>query len=218
VVTSSETEAIRAEIRAVRDEFAAAWDHLLNSDSVPINPYRVINELMNTVDRSRTVVTHDAGNPRDQMVPFYEAVVPHGYIGWGKSTQLGTGLGLAIGARLARPDWLAVNVMGDAAFGMVGMDFETAVRCELPILTIVLNNGVMGGYRAYMPDAIQMYEANRLGGDCAAVARALGGHGERVADPSDLRPALERAIESVSGGTAALVEVITSEEPVVAVG
>ena len=93
-------------------------------------------------------MTHDAGHPRDQIVPFYETIVPRGYLGWGKSTQLGTGLGLAMGARLARPDWLAVNIMGDAAFGMVGMDFETAVRSRLPILTIVLNNGLMGGYTA----------------------------------------------------------------------
>jgi acetolactate synthase-1/2/3 large subunit len=57
---------------------------------------------MAAVDRSRTVVTHDAGHPRDQIVPFYESLVPRGYLGWGKSTQLGTGLGLAMGARLAR--------------------------------------------------------------------------------------------------------------------
>ena len=149
--------ATRTRIRELRASFRAAWSERLECETAPISPYRVIRELMDTVDRTRTVVTHDAGNPRDQMLPFYEAIVPHGYIGWGKSTQLGTGLGLAMGARLARPDWLAVNVMGDAAFGMVGMDFETAVRCELPILTIVLNNGVLGGYRQYMPDAIDRH-------------------------------------------------------------
>lgn len=208
--------AVCAQIRELRERFLADSEHLLRCDSVPISPYRVIHELMRTADRSKTVVTHDAGNPRDQMVPFYESVVPHGYIGWGKSTQLGTGLGLAMGARLARPDWLAVNVMGDAAFGMVGMDFETAVRCELPVLTIVLNNGVMGGYSRYMPDAVERYAANRLGGDYCAIARALGGHGERVVEPADLAPALQRGIASVSAGTAALVEVMTREEPVVA--
>jgi thiamine pyrophosphate-dependent acetolactate synthase large subunit-like protein len=210
--------ATRATIQRLRESFRAAWDERLRCDTAPISPYRVIAELMDTVDRTRTVVTHDAGNPRDQMMPFYESVVPHGYIGWGKTTQLGTGLGLAMGARLARPDWLAVNVMGDAAFGMVGMDFETAVRCELPILTIVMNNGVMGGYMQYMPDAIERYGANRTSGDYAAVARALGGHGERVADPADLRAALERGIASVEAGTAALVEVLTREEPVFAMG
>ena len=130
------------------------WLPHLTSDAAPLSPYRVVWELMQVVDRTRTVVTHDAGHPRDQIVPFYETLVPRGYLGWGKSTQLGTGLGLAMGARLARPDWLSVNIMGDAAFGMVGMDFETAVRSQLPILTIVLNNGLMGGYTQWMPDAV----------------------------------------------------------------
>ena len=130
------------------------WLPRLTEDAAPLSPYRVVWELMQVVDRERTVVTHDAGHPRDQIVPFYETIVPRGYLGWGKSTQLGTGLGLAMGARLARPDRLAVNVMGDAAFGMVGMDFETAVRSRLPILTIVLNNGLMGGYTEWMPEAV----------------------------------------------------------------
>jgi acetolactate synthase-1/2/3 large subunit len=206
-------ERIEQRIAELRARFREQWRDRLECDAAPISPYRIIEELMGRVDRSRTVVTHDAGNPRDQMVPFYEAVVPHGYIGWGKTTQLGTGLGLAMGARLARPEWLAVNFMGDAAFGMVGMDFETAVRCDLPILTIVLNNGVMGGYGTYMPAAVGRYAANRVGGDYASVARSLGGHGERVTHPDELRPALDRAIASVDSGTAALLEVMTREEP-----
>ena len=76
-----------------------------------------------------------------------------------------------MGARLARPDWLAVNIMGDAAFGMVGMDIETAVRCRIPILTIVMNNGLMGGYGEYMPQAVERYAAHRLSGDYAARRR-----------------------------------------------
>jgi acetolactate synthase I/II/III large subunit len=161
-------------------------------------------------------VTHDAGHPRDQIVPFYETVVPRGYLGWGKSTQLGTGLGLSMGARLARPAWLAVNIMGDAAFGMVGMDFETAVRSKLPILTIVLNNGLMGGYTEWMPDAVERYGSDRLTGRYADVARALGGHAERVDRPADLRAALERCIKSVEAGQAALCEVATHEEAAMA--
>jgi thiamine pyrophosphate-dependent acetolactate synthase large subunit-like protein len=210
--------ALRARIRELRASFRAAWSDRLGCDTAPISPYRIIHELMETVDRTKTVVTHEAGNPRDQIVPFYESIVPHGYIGWGKSTQLGTSLGLAMGARLARPDWLSVNFMGDAAFGMVGMDFETAVRCELPVLTIVMNNGVLGGYEAYMPDAVSRYGANRVSGEYAAIARALGAHGERVTDPAQLRPALERGVASVARGVAALIEVLTREEPVFALG
>ena len=119
-------------------------------------------------------------------------------------------------AKLARPERIAVNIMGDAAFGMVGMDFETAVRCRIPILTIVLNNGMMGGYGEWMPEAVARYEADRLGGRYAEVASALGGHAERVERPDELRPALERATASMDSGRAALVEVLTHEESVFA--
>jgi thiamine pyrophosphate-dependent acetolactate synthase large subunit-like protein len=145
-------------------------------------------------------------------LPFYESIVPRGYLGWGKSTQLGTGFGLALGARLARPDWLAVNIMGDTAFGMIGMDVETAVRARIPIITIVLNNGLMGGYGQWMPDAVDRYQSNRLGGDYSAIARALGAHTELVAEPGQLRPALERCVASVAAGQTALLEVMTHEE------
>ncbi len=215
--TGRETDDVRARIASTRHEFYEAWLPRLTSDAAPISPYRVVWELMHAVDRRRTVVTHDAGHPRDQIVPFYETVVPHGYLGWGKSTQLGTGLGLAMGARLARPDWLSVNVMGDAAFGMVGMDLETAARCRIPILTIVLNNGLMGGYTEYMPEAVTRYDAHRLGGDYRAVATALGVHAERVEHPGDLRPALERCIACVTSGRPALLEAMTHEELAMAI-
>jgi acetolactate synthase I/II/III large subunit len=204
---------VREAIAEVRREFMDTWRPRLESDAAPLSPYRVVSELMRVVDRERTVVTHDAGHPRDQIVPFYEAIVPRGYLGWGKSTQLGTGFGLAMGARLARPDWLAVNIMGDAAFGMVGMDLETAVRCRIPILTIVMNNGLMGGYTEYMPDAVTRYDAHRLGGDYAGVARSLGAHAETVEQPGDLQAALHRSVASVESGQPALLQVMTHEEP-----
>jgi acetolactate synthase-1/2/3 large subunit len=208
---------VRSSVASIRREFHEVWLPRLTSDASPLSPYRVLWELMHTVDRRRTVVTHDAGHPRDQIVPFYESIVPHGYIGWGKSTQLGTGLGLTMGARLAKPDWLTVNVMGDAAFGMVGMDLETAVRCRIPILTIVLNNGLMGGYTEYMPDAVARYDAHRLGGDYRGVATALGAYAERVERPDELRAALERCIACVGSGRPALLEALTHEEPAMAI-
>ncbi len=203
-------------VGSARAAFLAEWMPRLTSDASPLSPYRIVWELMKVVDRSRTVVTHDAGHPRDQIVPFYETIVPRGYLGWGKSTQLGTGLGLTMGARLARPDWLAVNIMGDSAFGMVGMDLETAVRERIPILTIVMNNGLMGGYREWMPDAVDRYGSNQLGGSYAEVGAALGTYTERVADPAELQAALQRCIASVESGRAALLEVMTHEEPALA--
>ena len=116
------------EVQAVKREWLDEWRPQLTSDEEPINQYRIIWDLMHNVDRANTIITHDAGSPRDQMTPFWETTTPRTYIGWGKTTQLGYGLGLAMGAKLAEPDKLCVNVMGDAAIGMVGMDLETAAR------------------------------------------------------------------------------------------
>ncbi|MFZ1060421.1 MAG: thiamine pyrophosphate-dependent enzyme, partial [Candidatus Rokuibacteriota bacterium] len=139
---------------------------------------------------------------------------PHGYVGWGKSTQLGTGLGLALGAKLAAPDRLCVNLMGDVAFGMVGMDFETAVRSKIPILTVMLNNGLMGGYDKYLPVSTERWGLRYVSGDYAKVAEGLGGYTERVEKPHDLVPAFRRALEEVAAGRPALLEIITREEAV----
>ena len=208
------SSAVAEEVRGVKAEFLKEWMPRLTSNEVPISPYRVIWDLMHTVDRRHTIITHDAGNPRDQLVPFWESLVPHGYVGWGKSTQLGTGLGLAMGAKLAAPDRLVVNLMGDVAFGMVGMDFETAVRSKIPILTVMLNNGLMGGYDKYLPVSTERWGLRYVSGDYAKVAEGLGGYTERVEKPHDLVPALRRALEEVTAGRPALLEVLTREEAV----
>ena len=203
-----------AEIRTAKDAFLRDWHPRLTSDETPINPYRVVWDLTHTVDRQQTIVTHDSGNPRDQMLTFYEAVAPRGYLGWGKSTQLGTGLGIALGAKLARPDKLVVNVMGDLAFGTAGLDVETAVRGRIPILTIVLNNSVMGGYGHHMPTASERYGSNRLSGHYADVAAALGAYSERVEQPGNVVAAIQRGIAATKEGRPAVLEMITKEEPV----
>jgi len=167
---------------------------------------------MGSVDRSKTIVTHDAGSPRDQTTAFWETTVPYSYMGWGKTTQLGTGLGLAHGAKLAKPNWNSINIMGDASIGMVGMDFETGVRCGLGTLTVVLKNSVMGGYSKYHPNASESHQIEVLGGDYADLAKSLGGHGERVEEPAGLKDAIARALAQNAKGVPALLECITSEE------
>lgn len=205
------------EIAALKTEFFKEWsERLLCDDPGAISPYRVIHEMNTLFDKSKSVVTHDAGNPRDQIVPFYEAETPRGYLGWGKSTHLGSSLGMALGAKLARPDWLAVNFIGDAGFGQTANDFETAVRAGLPIMTVLVNNGVMGGYGAYMPDAVEKYQSSSLGGDYTAMAQAMGGYAERIEAASDVRAALERGIAQTEAGNPVLLEFITREEPVLA--
>ncbi|HZS90248.1 MAG TPA: thiamine pyrophosphate-requiring protein [Chloroflexota bacterium] len=205
-------DAVAAEIAAVRREWLAQWMPKLTSQEVPLSPYRVIRELMQTVDVRDTIITHDAGSPRDQLSPFWVAEEPLSYIGWGKSTQLGYGLGLAMGAKLARPDKLCINVWGDAAIGFTGMDFETAVRERIPILSVLLNNFSMAIELPYMQAATEKYRSTDISGNYADFARALGGYGERVTEPDQIVPAIKRGIERTREGTPALLEFITAKE------
>jgi acetolactate synthase-1/2/3 large subunit len=202
-----------SEIAAVKRAWLEKWTPKLTSEEVPLNPYRVIRELMHAVDRARTIVTHDSGNPRDQLVPFWETTTPRGYVGWGHSTQLGYSLGLAMGMKLALPERTVVNVMGDAALGMVGMDLETASRNEIGILTIVLNNSAMGNYEEHIPVATEMFGSKFLSGDYTKVADGLGLWAERVAQPREIAPAIQRALAVTRRGKPAFLEMVTREEP-----
>jgi len=201
-----------AEITKVREEWMAQWRPLLNSNDAPLSPYRVIWELMNTVDGKNTIITHDAGSPRDQISPFWVSTEPLSYIGWGKTTQLGMGLGLAMGAKLAKPDKLCINLWGDAAIGFTGMDFETAVRERIPILSILLNNFSMAIELKVMPISTEKYRSTDISGNYADMAKAFGGYGERVTQPGDIKAAIRRGIEQTQQGKPALLEFITAKE------
>ena len=200
------------EIAEVHAPWLERWLPKLESDGAPLNPYRVLWDLQQTVDVANTIITHDAGSPRDQLSPFWKCTTPLSYIGWGKSTQLGYGLGLAMGAKLAQPDKLCINVWGDAAIGFTGMDFETAVRERIPILSILLNNFCMAIELKVMPVSTERYRSTDISGDYAAFARAMGGYGERVEQPGDIEPAIRRGIEATERGQPALLEFITSQE------
>jgi len=205
----ADSGAVAKEIKAIREEWLREWMPKLTSEEVPINPYRVIWDLNKTVNKGKTIVTHDSGGPRDQTLPFYETIVPGGYIGWGKTTTLGGSLGFAMGAKLANPDKMVVNILGDASMGMAGFDFETAVREKIPILSIVLNNSKFGGYERMLPTATERYNIDRAGGDYTGVAKALGFHAERIEQPNEIIPAIKRAEEVVSGGQPAFIELMT---------
>lgn len=211
MVTARKAEA-PSTIQAMKSKWLSEWMPKLTSASAPISPYRVIWELNRLVDKDNTVITHDAGSPRDQLSPFWESTTPLSYIGWGKTTQLGYGLGLAMGAKLARPEALCINVWGDAAIGFTGMDFETAVRERLPILSILFNNFSMAIELPIMQVATEKYRSTDISGNYAQMAEAFGGYGERVEDPSQVVDALRRGIEATERGQAALIEFITEKE------
>ena len=205
---------VSSEIAGIKREWLDEWMPRLTSDDIPISPYRVVWELNNGLDKANSIVTHDSGNPRDQIVPFYEATTPRGYIGWGNSTQLGAGLGYALGAKLAAPEKTVVNLMGDTAVGMCGTDFETASRNRIGTITVIVNNGAMGGYEKNIPIAVEKYGSKFLTGDYTKMADSLGCHAETITQPGDIAPALARAQEIAAGGQPVVLEIITREEPV----
>ncbi|HEY5411961.1 MAG TPA: thiamine pyrophosphate-requiring protein [Caulobacteraceae bacterium] len=207
-----DASAVAKEIKDVEAEWLKQWTPLLTSNDAPLSPYRVLWDLQHTVDMAQTIITHDAGSPRDQLSPFWKTTAPLSYIGWGKTTQLGYGLGLAMGAKLACPDKLCINVWGDAAIGFTGMDFETAARERIPILSILLNNEAMAIELNVMPVATQKYRSTDISGNYADFAKALGGYGERVWKPEDIVPAIKRGIQKTLEGTPVLLEFMTCKE------
>ena len=199
-------------IAELRDAWLAEWTPKLTSNAAPISPYRVVAELNRMVDKDRTIITHDAGSPRDQMTPFWEATAPLSYIGWGKTTQLGYGLGLAMGAKLAKPDNLCINVWGDAAIGFTGMDLETAARERIAILSILFNNSSMAVETPKMPVSQAKYGTTDITGNYADLATSLGCYGERIADPAEITAALKRGIAATQEGRPVLLEFVTAKE------
>src|SRR5690606_17712969 len=200
------TGQVQADIKRANDPWMAEWMPRLTSESNPLSPYRVIWDLMHIADVGNTIITHDAGSPRDELSPFWKSTTPLSYIGWGKSTQLGYGLGLAMGAKLARPDALCVNMWGDAAIGMTGMDFETCVRCQIPIMSILFNNFSMAMEFEAMELSRHKYGTTDISGNYHEFAQAFGGYSERVTEPGQIAHALANGINATKEGKAVLLE------------
>ena len=208
---------VEKEIASAKKKWLEEWMPILESDEEPIAYYRVIQELNNTLDLENSIVTHDAGAPRDCLVPFYKATQPHSYIGWGKTTHLGFGIPLMIGAKLAQPNKFCVNVMGDGAFGMSGTDIETAARSQVPITTILLNNSAMATYTgnnrgAIGEDARTIYGISNMYGDYTKIAEGMGATGIKVTLTKDIAPALKKAQKLNEDGITVLIEVMTNIE------
>jgi len=208
---SNALNSLKEEIAGAKKAWLDEWAKFLNSDETPLNQYRVIRDLMRTVDRNNVIMTHDSGSPREQMIPFWETTAAGSYMGWGKSTQLGYGLGITMGAKLAAPNKLCVNVMGDAAIGMTGMDIETAARNRIGILTIVFNNQVMGAERDVLKISDDKYGAMTVSGNYTKVAEGLNVAARRVEKPGDIVPAIKEAVAHTETGNPFLLEFVVKE-------
>ena len=188
----------------------AADEPMLNSDQTPIHPMRVMKELRDVLDYDATVIG-DGGD----FVTFAARVLsinrPGHWLDPGSFGCLGAGSGFAAAAQLARPGKQVCIVYGDGAFGLTGFDVETYVRFNLPIVSIVGNNGAWNqttqGVLRRGGRALGTYLSQET--DYAKIMEGMGGHSERVTDPEQIRPALERAFNS---GKAALLDIVTDPE------
>ena len=214
---TGDRNAIEAEIAAIKAEWIEDWVPLLTSDEEPLNYYRVIHEINQNLDLENSIVTHDAGGPRDSIVPFYCATTPHSYIGWGKTTHLGFGIPLMIGAKMAEPDKFCLNLMGDGAFGMSGTDIETAARSGVAITTVLLNNSAMATYSGPLqgvigPEARERYGVSTMHGDYAKIAEGMGAVGITVTKADRMAPALHDAQRLNLDGKTVLIDVHANVE------
>ncbi|PWV74610.1 acetolactate synthase-1/2/3 large subunit [Prauserella marina] len=169
------------------------------SEASPIDPYRLVHEI-NEFLTPDSLYIGDGGD----IVTFSGQVVqpksPGHWMDPGPLGTLGVGIPFALASKYARPDKEVVCLFGDGAFSLTGWDFETLVRFDLPFIGIVGNNSSMNQIRY---GQIQKYgeSRGRVGNTLGNVpygqfATMLGGYGEEVTDPADIRPALERARES----------------------
>jgi len=206
------------EIRAGRQEFAAKFRPLMDSDERPINPYRVIGDLMKVLNPRASFVTGDSGNTRDQISTVYEAQIPRGFLGWGNVSTLGFSLAGAIAAKLAYPERQCVHITGDAGVCYMMGNFEAVARYKIGITTLHINNG---GYSGYGPgfwgaghDPYTWKVSDHSAACMANMAKAVGFYGEDVSEPSQVIPALGRAFDENAKGRPAFLEFICSHHPV----
>ncbi|HEX2070258.1 MAG TPA: acetolactate synthase [Thermoleophilaceae bacterium] len=194
-------------LRASESEKRAAEQAELNDPRAPLHPLRLYNELAQVLERD-AVVIGDGGDFVSYAGRVIETYEPGCWMDPGPFGCLGAGPGYALAAKLANPDRQVCLLMGDGAFGFSGMEFDTLVRHGVPVVAVMGNNGIWALEKHPMEFLYGYSVAAELQPECRydQVVEALGGHGELVREPGELKPALERAFAS---GKPALVNVLT---------
>jgi acetolactate synthase I/II/III large subunit len=203
----SQTEAWRRSLRETESERRAKEQDELKDDRSPLHPLRVYGELAQVLERN-AIVIGDGGDFVSYAGRVVDTYEPGCWLDPGPFGCLGSGPGYAIAAKCARPDRQVCLLLGDGAFGFSGMEFDTMVRHNLSVVAVVGNNGIWALEKHPMEFLYGYSVAAELrpGTRYDKVVEALGGHGELVERPDQLRPALERAFES---GKPACVNVLT---------
>ncbi len=194
-------------LRAVEDEKRAGEIGELTDERAPLHPLRLYHELKAVLDRD-AVVIGDGGDFVSYAGRVIDTYQPGCWMDPGPFGCLGAGPGYALAAKIANPDRQVCLLLGDGAFGFAGMEFDTLVRHGVPVVAVMGNNGIWALEKHPMEFLYGYSVAADLQPECRydQVVEALGGHGELVREPGELRSALERAFAS---GKPALVNVLT---------
>jgi acetolactate synthase-1/2/3 large subunit len=208
----ADRSALLEELRAEEDDKRGAEREQMDDERSPLHPMRVYRELNDVLDR-RTIVIGDGGDFVSYAGKMIETFEPGCWMDPGPFGCLGSGPGQAIAAKVAHPDRPVCLLLGDGAFGFSGLEFDTMVRHGLPVVGVMGNNGIWALEKHPMEFLYGYSVAAELQPELRydKVVEDLGGHGELVREPGELRPALERAFEC---GKPALVNVLT--DPAVA--
>jgi len=196
--------------RAAQEAWLRGFLEEAGSDAVPIHPLRLMREVREFFPRE-AICAVDGGTTAVWAFYLNRIYAPRTFLWAADSGHLGTGVPYAIGAKLARPDVPVYCITGDGSFGLNAMELETAVRLGTPIVVIIANDRAWGMIKGGQKLA---YEGRYIGVDFTdarydKLAQALGAYGERVTEPDQIRPALQRAVES---GLPAVLDVIVDPE------
>ncbi len=207
-----------AEIKSARDSAMAQYQEAMASTDKPINPYRVYAGLMEVLDPHNSFVTHESGNTRDQLSTVYDTLIPRGFLGWGNVSSLGFSLAAAIAAKISFPQKYCVAVTGEAGLGYMMGNLEVPLRQNLGITVVHISNGGFAGYGpGFWGDGHDPFTHRVLGYDevdMSRVIEALGYHTERVTEPTEVGPALKRALAANDSAQPAYIEFICSQYPI----
>ncbi len=209
---------VAAEVKSSRDSAMVQYREAMASTDTPINPYRVYAGLMEVLDPLNSFVTHESGNTRDQLSTVYDTLVPRGFLGWGNVSSLGFSLAATIAAKISFPQKYCVAVTGEAGLGYMMGNLEVPLRQKLGITVAHVSNGGFAGYGpGFWGDGHDPFTHKVLGNDevdMSQVIGALGYHTERVTEPSEVGPALKRAMAANDANQPAYIEFICSQYPI----
>ena len=209
---------VAADVKAARDAGLATYREVMASNETPINPYRVYGALMQVLDPQNSFVTHESGNTRDQLSTVYDTLIPRGFLGWGNVSTLGFSLAAAIAAKKAFPARPSVAVTGEAGLGYMLGNLEVLLREKLGVTVVHISNGGFAGYGpGFWGPGHDPFTHTVLGPhdvDMAKVLGTLGLHTERVSEPSEVIPALQRALAANASGRPAYLECLCCQYPV----